>query len=164
MRQERRRISVRLFRLTRRRAAAHTGCTRFISSDRTRRRRNGCRRLSTKIRTKAEYGTTRPACSVGWEGLTRQCRLSGRHSTRENGQLSREDIKGRKYYQIANGDIAEGITVTLREVKIGDAVLRNVDASVVHSQKAPLLLGQSVLERFGTITIDNINSKLLIQQ
>ena len=82
----------------------------------------------------------------------------------KNGQLSREDIKGKKYYQIANGDIAEGTTVTLREVKIGDAILRNVDASVVHSQKAPLLLGQSVLERFGTITIDNINSRLLIQQ
>lgn len=52
----------------------------------------------------------------------------------------------------------------LSEVKIGDAVLHNVNASVVHSQKAPLLLGQSALERFGTITIDNINSKLLIQQ
>ncbi len=82
----------------------------------------------------------------------------------KNGQLSRDDIKGRKYYQIANGDIAEGTTVTLREVKIGDAVLHNVDASVVNSQKAPILLGQSVLERFGTITIDNINSKLLIRQ
>jgi aspartyl protease family protein len=43
-------------------------------------------------------------------------------------------------------------------------VLRNVDASVVHNQQAPLLLGQSVLERFGTITIDNINSKLIIKQ
>lgn len=82
----------------------------------------------------------------------------------KNGQLSREDIKGRKYYQIANGELTEGTTVTLREVKIGDAVLHDVDASVVHNQKAPLLLGQSVLERFGTITIDNINSKLLIQQ
>lgn len=82
----------------------------------------------------------------------------------KNGQLSREDIKGKKYYQIANGDLAEGTTITLKEVKIGDAVLHNVDASVVHNQKAPLLLGQSVLERFGTITIDNINSKLLIKQ
>ena len=82
----------------------------------------------------------------------------------KNGQLSREDIKGKKYYQIASGEIAEGTMVTLKEVKIGDAVLHNVDASVVHNQKAPLLLGQSVLERFGTITIDNINSKLLIKQ
>lgn len=42
-------------------------------------------------------------------------------------------------------------------------ILKNVEASFVHSQKAPLLLGQSVLEKFGTITIDNVNSKVLIK-
>ena len=82
----------------------------------------------------------------------------------KNDYLSSSDVKGRKYYQIANGDLTEGTVVTLKEVKVGDAVLRNVDASVVKSQKAPLLLGQSVMERFGTITIDNINSKLVIRQ
>ena len=71
--------------------------------------------------------------------------------------------EGKKYYQIANGQISEGTTITLREVKIGDAVLHNVDASVVKSQKAPLLLGQSAMERFGTITIDNQNNKLIIK-
>ena len=81
----------------------------------------------------------------------------------KNGYLTERDIKGKKYYQIANGQISEGTTITLREVKIGDAVLHNVDASVVKSQKAPLLLGQSAMERFGTITIDNINSKLIIK-
>ena len=81
----------------------------------------------------------------------------------KNGYLSEKDIKGKKYYQIANGQISEGTTITLREVKIGDAVLRNVDASVVKSQKAPLLLGQSAMERFGTITIDNQNNKLIIK-
>ncbi len=39
----------------------------------------------------------------------------------------------------------------------------NADASVVKSQKAPLLLGQSAMERFGTITIDNQNNKLIIK-
>ena len=81
----------------------------------------------------------------------------------KNGYLSDKDIKGKKYYQIANGQISEGTTITLREVKIGDAVLHNVDASVVKSQKAPLLLGQSAMERFGTITIDNQNNKLIIK-
>lgn len=81
----------------------------------------------------------------------------------KNGYLSEKDVKGKKYYQIANGEISAGTVITLREVKIGDAVLRNVDASVVKSQKAPLLLGQSAMERFGTITIDNINNKLLIK-
>lgn len=81
----------------------------------------------------------------------------------KNGYLSDKDIKGKKYYQIANGEISAGTVITLREVKIGDAVLRNVDASVVKSQKAPLLLGQSAMERFGTITIDNQNNKLIIK-
>lgn len=81
----------------------------------------------------------------------------------KNGFLSEKDVKGKRYYQVANGQLSEGTVITLREVKVGDAVLRNVDASVVSSQKAPLLLGQSAMERFGTITIDNINNKLLIK-
>ena len=81
----------------------------------------------------------------------------------KNGYLSEKDVKGKKYYQIANGQISEGTVITLREVKVGDAILKNVDASVVKSQKAPLLLGQSAMERFGTITIDNVNNKLLIK-
>ena len=81
----------------------------------------------------------------------------------KNGYLSEKDVKGKRYYQIASGELSAGTVITLREVKVGDAVLKNVDASVVKSQKAPLLLGQSVMERFGTITIDNINNKLIIK-
>ena len=81
----------------------------------------------------------------------------------KNGYLAEKDIKGKRYYQVANGQINEGTVITLREVKIGDAVLHNVDASVVKSQQAPLLLGQSAMERFGTITIDNQNNKLIIK-
>lgn len=82
----------------------------------------------------------------------------------KNNYISKDDIKGKKYYQTADGGISEGTVVTLKEVRIGDAVLHNVDASVTKSQKAPLLLGQSVLEKFGTFTVDNINSKLIIKQ
>ena len=81
----------------------------------------------------------------------------------KNGYLSEKDIKGKRYYQVASGKINEGTVITLREVRIGDAVLKNVDASVVKSQKAPLLLGQSAMERFGTITIDNQNNRLIIK-
>lgn len=82
----------------------------------------------------------------------------------KNNYLKESDIKGKEYYSVATGEIHEGTTICLREIKIGDAILRNVDASVVHNQQAPLLLGQSVLERFGIVTIDNINSKLIIKQ
>ena len=81
----------------------------------------------------------------------------------KNGYLSEKDVKGKRYYQVANGQLNEGTVITLREVKIGDAVLHNVDASVVNSQRAPLLLGQSAMERFGTITIDNEHNRLIIK-
>ena len=81
----------------------------------------------------------------------------------KNDYLSAKDLGGKEYYRIADGGITEGTLVTIREVKIGDFVLKNVKASVVSNQKAPILLGQSVMERFGTITIDNIGGKLLIK-
>lgn len=82
----------------------------------------------------------------------------------KNGYLADADVKGKRNYVTASGDIHEGTILRLKEVKLGDAVLKNIEASVVHSQKAPLLLGQSALEKFGTIMIDNVNSKLLIKQ
>lgn len=82
----------------------------------------------------------------------------------KNGYLTASDIKGTSNYSTATGEIHEGTTIKLREIKLGSMVLKNITATVIHNQQAPLLLGQSVLERFGTITIDNINSKLLIQQ
>lgn len=82
----------------------------------------------------------------------------------KNGYLNENDIKGTSHYMTASGDIHEGTILKLEEVRLGDAVLKNIEASVVHNQKSPLLLGQSVLEKFGTITIDNVNSKLVIKQ
>ena len=81
----------------------------------------------------------------------------------KNDYLSENDIKGKRYYQTASGQISPGAVITLREVRLGDAVLKNVEASVVNSQNAPLLFGQSAMERFGTITIDNENNKLIIK-
>ena len=82
----------------------------------------------------------------------------------KNGYLKDGDIRGKEYFSTATGEIHEGTKICLREIKIGDAILRNVEASVTHSQQAPLLLGQSVMERFGVITIDNTTSKLTIKQ
>lgn len=81
----------------------------------------------------------------------------------KNDYLSAKDFKGKRDYLNASGEITEGAVVCLKEVTVGDVTLKNVNASVVKNQKAPLLLGQSVLERFGTITIDNNSGKLIIK-
>ena len=81
----------------------------------------------------------------------------------KNDYLSTKDFKGSRKYLTADGDISDGAVICIREVQVGDVTLKNIEASVVKNQKAPLLLGQSVLEKFGTITIDNNNGKLIIK-
>lgn len=63
---------------------------------------------------------------------------------------------------MANGEVSAGTVVNLRNVNFGGLDLDNVRASVVHNQKAPLLLGQSILNRLGNIKIDNANRVLKI--
>jgi aspartyl protease family protein len=77
------------------------------------------------------------------------------------GTLLKEDILNVEYFQDATGRISEGTKVNLREVKIGNMILENVEALVVDNVNAPLLLGQTVLERFGSIEIDNVNGEII---
>lgn len=80
----------------------------------------------------------------------------------KNGYLKREDFVGSGRFVDANGDVTEGTIVNLRDVDFGGLKLNNVRASVVRNQKAPLLLGQTVLGRLGSIEIDNPGKKLII--
>ncbi|MEQ2545076.1 tetratricopeptide repeat protein [Alistipes intestinihominis] len=79
----------------------------------------------------------------------------------KNGYLNRSDILGRQNYQTASGEIMQGTKIKLRNVSIGEISLKNIEASVVHNQNAPLLFGQSALTRFGKVSVDNKNSKLI---
>ena len=63
----------------------------------------------------------------------------------------------------ANGNVTEGTILNLRNVHFGDLSLENVKASVVRNQKAPLLLGQSVLAWLGKFEVDNENRVLKIK-
>ena len=73
----------------------------------------------------------------------------------KNGYLSKKDITGTGHYMDANGNVSVGTVINLKNVNFGDFTLNNIRASVVQNQKAPLLLGQSVLGRLGKIEIDN---------
>ena len=82
----------------------------------------------------------------------------------KNGYLSDKDITGKQTYMTADGNISEGTTIVLRKVDLGNLQLDDVKASVVNSQKAPLLLGQTVLQRLGKIEIDNVRNVLKVTQ
>lgn len=78
----------------------------------------------------------------------------------KNGYLDRSDIKGKNYSQVASGDIVEGMTINLRKVEIGSLPLYNVEANVVNSLSAPLLFGQTAIQKLGPIKLDG--DKLII--
>ena len=80
----------------------------------------------------------------------------------KNGYLSGRDVVGSQRYMDANGDVSVGTVINLRNVDFGGHSINNVRASVVRNQKAPLLLGQSVLGRLGKIEIDNSRKVLKI--
>lgn len=80
----------------------------------------------------------------------------------KNNYLTENDILGTKYYQIANGDIQEGTKIILTSINIGGYEIKNVEASVVHNEKAPLLLGQSALSKLGNYSFDYSTNSLII--
>lgn len=80
----------------------------------------------------------------------------------KNGYLKSSDVIGKQNYMMANGEINAGTVINLRNVNFGGLDLNNIRASVVHNQTAPLLLGQSILGRLGSIEIDNAKRVLRI--
>ncbi len=72
----------------------------------------------------------------------------------DNGYLTESDILGVSQSTIADGSNIDNIVINLKSVEIGGLTLENVSAVVVPTQNAPLLLGQSAIQRLGVVSID----------
>ena len=81
----------------------------------------------------------------------------------KQGKLKDEDFIGKANFVDANGDISEGTIIILKTIKIGDRVISDIQASVVHNLVAPLLLGQSALEKFGKVSIDYSKNEITFE-
>jgi len=71
----------------------------------------------------------------------------------DNGYITTSDIEGQAQTTLADGRQAEFTSVVLKYIKIGDIKLQNIRAVVVDNQTAPLLFGQSAIQRLGEISI-----------
>lgn len=79
----------------------------------------------------------------------------------QKGKLTQEDILGTTTSQIADGSMVDNMVVNLKEVIIHDRILcSNVVATVSSNVNAPLLLGNEILDRVATVTIDNESETL----
>lgn len=78
----------------------------------------------------------------------------------KQGKLSEDDILGEVQSHVADGSIVNNTAIILRQVEVAGVTLRDIEALVSSNTQAPLLLGQSVMSRFGSFTIDNQNSTI----
>ena len=82
----------------------------------------------------------------------------------KQGTLTESDFEGSINFQDATGKISTGTIINLKEVQIGNVILKNVKASVVDNNNAPILLGQSALSKFGKISIDYEKGILIFEK
>lgn len=76
----------------------------------------------------------------------------------EKGGLTQDDILGTTQSQIADGTIVENMVINLRELVIGGQIVcSDVTAVVSSNTQAPLLLGNEVLDRAPSYSVDNQN-------
>lgn len=72
----------------------------------------------------------------------------------KNGYMEESDLKGSSFAQLADGKVIENTSVVLREIEIGGIKLNNIEAIVIHNLTAPLLLGQSAIQKLGKFQIE----------
>ena len=78
----------------------------------------------------------------------------------ENGYLDKKDIIGSSKASVASGALIDNIDIIIRDIEISGLHIENVHAWVSKSLNAPLLLGQTAIQKLGPVTIDN--NKLII--
>lgn len=78
----------------------------------------------------------------------------------DNGYISKEDVLGTSKSRTADGSIHDNVVINLKDIEISGLHIKNVQAMVISSQNAPLLLGQSAIQKLGHISLNG--NKLII--
>lgn len=78
-----------------------------------------------------------------------------------NGSVTEGDVVGIGAAELADSSFHLVAKVILRELRIGDAIVRDVTAAVSPALSRPLL-GQSFFRRFASVTFDNRRNVLIL--
>lgn len=72
----------------------------------------------------------------------------------DNDYITKEDILGTSKTQTADGSLHDNVVINIKDIEIYGLHLKDVQAVVISSQNAPLLLGQSAIQKLGHISLD----------
>lgn len=65
--------------------------------------------------------------------------------------------------RIANGSVVQGQVVRLKDFRVGNFYLAEIEVIVMPGASAPLLIGQTFFSNFGKMTIDNLKNELILE-
>lgn len=72
----------------------------------------------------------------------------------DNDFISKDDILGTGTSAVADGRIVDHVIINIKDIEIAGNHLRNVQAIVIYGQNAPLLMGQSAIQKLGSIELN----------
>lgn len=78
----------------------------------------------------------------------------------KQGKITEDDIVGQTSLQDATGGVSIGTVIKLKTVQLGGITLHDIEATVTNNMQAPLLFGQTALNKFGKVTIDYENNTI----
>lgn len=117
----------------------------------------------TKIQMEEYGGVYRIPCTVNGAkmkfifdtGASNVClSLSMAEYLYDNDYITKEDIIGTGSSSVADGRIVDHIIINLKDIDIAGQHLNNIQAVVIDGQNAPLLMGQSAIQKLGKIELD----------
>lgn len=72
----------------------------------------------------------------------------------DNEYITKNDILGSGSSSVADGRIVDHVIINIKDIEIDGQHLHNVQAVVIDGQNAPLLMGQTAIQKLGRIELD----------
>lgn len=142
-------------------AGTHTDASGFYEVEVPFEQRDGVKVVSVKLNGIPMDMILDTGCSTNLISLAEANYLYNK------GVITDEDILGNTISQIADGSLKVGLVINLSMVEIGneeDLTFRNVQVIVDNNMKAPLLLGNEILDRVSSVTVDNDRNVVIFKQ
>ena len=81
----------------------------------------------------------------------------------KEGAISKNDFEGDINKVLAEGTISDRAVFYLNEVRIGDNVVNDISATVIHDMEEQVMFGEATLKMFGKFTIDYDKKEIVFE-
>jgi peptidoglycan-associated lipoprotein len=81
----------------------------------------------------------------------------------KNGAISKNDFSGDADKILANGSVQDKAVFVVAEIRLANKSIFDVEATVSQKIKVPVMMGESILKKFGAYTLDKDKKQLIFK-